>query len=162
MHVRIWNICKSQKALERIELLILMGSDHLNYPTRFTPALHEQLFIQLFLYSTLHVLLFISTEKRCSYNCPIQRSQPNPIPIQSNHPTYSSRAEKGQTEQDQNAGVRLTRQNCDFMNNLFRKKNFCRTMRKFTNCIKTLGNLSIKPGIASKHNWIQPEDTSQY
>ena len=31
--------------------------------------------------------LFISTAKRCSYNHPTQRSQPNP--------TYSSRAEKG-------------------------------------------------------------------
>merc|ERR1712121_334000 len=38
------------------------------------------------------------------------------------NPTYSSRAKNGQTEQDQNAGVRFTTQNCEFMNNLFRKK----------------------------------------
>ena len=47
-----------------------------------------------------------------------------PIQTIQSHPTYSSRAEKGQTEQDQNAGVRLTTQNCDFMNILFRKKTF--------------------------------------
>ena len=34
----------------------------------------------------------------------------------------SSRAEKGQTEQDENAGVRLTIQNWNNTNNLFRKK----------------------------------------
>ena len=51
--------------------------------------------------------------------------------------TYSSRAEKGKTDQDQNAGVRFTTQNCEFMNNLFRK-NFCRTMKKFRNCIKNV------------------------
>ena len=70
---------------------------------------------------------------------------PNPNPsIQS---TYSSRAEKGQTEQNQNAGVKLTKQNWDIRNNLFRQ-NFCRSLRKFRNCIKNVA----KPGIASKHN----------
>merc|ERR1712112_565967 len=49
--------------------------------------------------------------------------------------TYSSRVEKGQTEQDQNAGVRLTTKNWDIRNNLFRQ-NFCRSLRKFRNCIK--------------------------
>ena len=58
------------------------------------------------------------------------RDPSNPIPS-----TYSSRAEKGQTEQDQNAGVRLTMQNWDIRNNLFRQ-NFCRSLRKFRNCIK--------------------------
>merc|ERR1712243_386158 len=54
------------------------------------------------------------------------------------HPTqstYSFRAEKGQTEQDQNGGVRLTMQNWDIRNNPFRQ-NFCRSLRKFRNCIK--------------------------
>ena len=85
----------------------------------------------------IYLVLFISIAKRCSYNSPAQRS--NPIPS-----TYSSRAKNGQTEQDQNAGVRLTMQNWDIRNNLFRQ-NFCRSLRKFRNCIKkTLQNISIK------------------
>merc|ERR1712018_507788 len=79
--------------------------------------------------------IIISIAKRCSYNSPTQRSQPiHPYPTQS---TYSSRAKNGQTEQDQNEGIRFTTQNCEFMNNLFRK-NFCRTMKKFRNCIKNV------------------------
>ena len=53
---------------------------------------------------TLGCANIISIAKRCSYNSPAQRSQPIP-----SHPypsTYSSGAEKGQTEQNQNAGVR--------------------------------------------------------
>merc|ERR1712121_194741 len=42
---------------------------------------------------------------------------------------------KGQTGQDQNAGVRLSIQNWDIRNNPFRQ-NFCRSLRKFRNCIK--------------------------
>ena len=73
----------------------------------------------------------ISIAKRCSYNSPAQRSiQPiQPIPL------LAPERKKRHTERDQFAGVRLIRQNCDFMNNLFRK-NFCRTIRKFRNCIK--------------------------
>ena len=44
-------------------------------------------------------------------------SEDHPIPI----PLIASERKKGQTEEDQNAGVRLTIENCDFMNNLFRK-----------------------------------------
>ena len=83
-----------------------------------------------------HIILFISTAKRCSYNSPTQRSQP--IPSNPSIPLIAPERNKGHTEQDQNAGVRLTIPNCDFVDNLFRKKNFCRTMRKFRNCIKNV------------------------
>ena len=79
---------------------------------------------------------------------------PNPShPTQS---TYSSRAEKGQTEQDQNAGVRLTIQNWDIRNNLFRQ-NFCRSLRKFRNCIKKRCKTS-----ALNTNQELPQNTTEF
>ena len=97
--------------------------------------------------------LLISIAKRCSYNSPTQRSHPNPNPTQS---TYSSKAEKGQTEQDQNAGVRLTIQNWDIRNNLFRQ-NFCRSLRKFRNCIKKRCKTS-----ALNTNQELPQNTTEF
>ena len=90
---------------------------------------------------------------------------PAEIPSNPSHPsTYSSKAEKGQTEQDENAGVRLIIQNWNNTNNLYRKKTFAAQWESLEIVLKTLQNLSIKyqPGIASKHNWIQSEDTKQY
>merc|ERR1712112_369835 len=77
-------------------------------------------------------LLYLLAPQSGAHTIAPHRDPIQPNPIQS---TYSSRAKNGQTEQDQNAGVRFTIQNCEFMNNLFRK-NFCRTMKKFRNCIK--------------------------
>merc|ERR1712243_538918 len=80
---------------------------------------------------------------------------PIPIPTQTQS-TYSSRAEKGQTEQDQNAGVRLTIQNWDIRNNFFRH-NFCRSLRKFRNCIKKRCKTS-----ALNTNQELPQNTTEF
>ena len=122
----------------------LNARKHLSKLTSFDTSTNDAPLVLIFSFCKVQncpwdSILVISIAKRCSYNSPAQRSNPS-----QSHPTYSSTAEKGQTEQDQNAGVRITIQNWDIRNNLFRQS-FCRSLRKFRNCIKkTLQNISIK------------------
>ena len=61
---------------------------------------------------------FLAPQSGAHIIAPLRDStHPNP-----SHPLIAPEQKKGQTEQDQNAGVSLTKQNCESMNNLFRKK----------------------------------------